>query len=424
MIDLLQQSRESEETVLGYCIYNIVAGNRDNARTVFAELTPNDFLNPKLKSLYDVCTQFVDKPVTFTELCNATGFENEFVKGIVGKHSDFIKIDPYINHVKQMSKRYDIAKIANSTYNDILANGDINEIVDKVSGFLSEVEFGDASDERDTKEVVDEIMEEIVKAKSEGYNPDKYISLGLEKLDEVVGGLEAGWLVLVGARPGMGKTQLSLVMAENVAKMGKAVTFFSLEMSKEELLRRLILKNTKITATDAKYGRYTDEQLTKAHKNASDLYGIPLLIDDNGGISTAYIDNVIRKHVIQHDTKLVIIDYIQLIGGKNGESTYERATRVANELKSIAKKHGVAIIALSQLNRLNEQRKDKRPNMAELRDSGSLEQNADLIMLLYRDSYYTESATNLKLEVNVAKHRHGRAATVSLYYNPSWGTIK
>ena len=183
------------------------------------------------------------------------------------------------------------------------------------------------------------------------------------------------------------------------------------------------MKGTKITSSEAKHGEFTMEQLKHVHDNAKNIYNIPMMINDRGGVTVAYIDNMIRRECVKHDVRFVVIDYMQLISGVKNESTYERATRVANELKNIAKKYNVVIMALSQLNRLNEQRKDRRPNMSELRDSGSLEQNADVIMLLYRDGYYTQNSSDTDLEVNIAKHRHGKAGTVKLYYNPKWGSI-
>lgn len=424
MIELMKEAYDSEEAFVGYFTQKLLSGDEDDTTYLVSQILPEMILNPKLRAIYRAGVKFIGRPIALGELVSASNVGIDLVKSVISKTTVSINIDPYMRHIKETHNKSRLVGLAETLKQNVSRNTKLDDIIQEASDVLADIEFAKSEQDDKAEDTIIEVISQLEEAKEGGYDPDKYVDTGIETLDNALGGVEGGWLLLIGARPGMGKTQLSLMMARNMAQRSKPVLFFSLEMSKTELVRRLVLENAHISPSEAKHGWFDNEQLKRAHENASKLYSMPLYIDDTGGATVGYMDNIIRKHIAMYGIRAVVIDYIQLIGGYEKESAYERMSRIALELKNIAKKRNIAVFALSQLNRLNEQRKDKRPNMSELRDSGALEQNADVIMLLYRDGYYTQDVSNNTLEVNVAKHRHGASQTVSLYYNPAWGTIK
>ena len=252
------------------------------------------------------------------------------------------------------------------------------------------------------------------------------LSTGLRDLDAKINGLNKGNLLLVAARPAMGKTSFALNMALNVAKKyKKTVAFFSLEMSREELAMRLLSSESFVDSQKMATGKLTEEEWVKIGMASSALSQTDIRVDDNGGITVAEMNAKLRR---LDNLGLVVIDYLQLMQGsgysKSNENRVQVVSDISRSLKVMAKELNVPVICLSQLNRAAEGRSDKRPVLSDLRESGSIEQDADAVMMLYRDDYYNPNTEEKNIaECIVAKNRHGEIGTVKLQWLPQYTTF-
>ncbi len=277
------------------------------------------------------------------------------------------------------------------------------------------------------------------------------ISTGLRDLDMRMGGLQHSDLIILAGRPGMGKTALATNIAYNVAKAyrsetqadgtnktvnGGVVGFFSCEMSAEQLATRILAEQTGISSASIRRGGITERDFDKIRDYAIELQSLPLYVDETGGLSIAQLCARARRLKRQKGLDLIIVDYIQLLqgSGKRSDNRVQEVTEITTSLKALAKELNVPVIGLSQLSRQVESRDDKRPQLADLRESGSIEQDADVVMFVYREEYYLQNkeprpgtpehekwTTEMdlvhgKAEVIIAKQRHGPTGTVDLQF--------
>ncbi|UNE53763.1 replicative DNA helicase [Bartonella machadoae] len=276
------------------------------------------------------------------------------------------------------------------------------------------------------------------------------IATHIKNLDEKMGGLQKSDLIIIAGRPGMGKTSLATNIAFNIANAykrddqtqeqdngGGIVGFFSLEMSSEQLATRIISEQTEVSSSDIRRGNLSEQQFTKLIHMTRSLQKAPLYIDQTGGLSVAQLAARARRLKRQHGLDVLIIDYIQLVTGhtkRSSDSRVQEMTAITMALKALAKELNIPIIALSQLSRQVENRTDKRPQLSDLRESGSIEQDADIVLFVYREEYYLKneqpkegSVESVKwqekmdqvrgqAEVIIAKQRHGPTGTVPLAF--------
>jgi replicative DNA helicase len=306
------------------------------------------------------------------------------------------------------------------------------------SGFLG---FGDA-------------LTTAIEMAAAAYERDGHLSglsTGLTDLDSKMGGLQSSDLIILAGRPSMGKTALATNLAYNVAKAYKAeqqsdgslktidggiVGFFSLEMSAEQLATRILSEQSEIGSEKIRRGMITEPEFRKLVEVSQEMSRIPLYIDQTGGISIAQLAARARKLKRQKGLGLLIVDYLQLLSGssKRSDNRVQEITEITTGLKALAKELAVPIIALSQLSRQVEQREDKRPQLSDLRESGSIEQDADVVMFVFREEYYVErtkpsegtpefsewmtkmQSVSGKAEVIIGKQRHGPVGTVELAF--------
>ncbi len=290
---------------------------------------------------------------------------------------------------------------------------------------------------------------------SAAYKRDGHLSgiaTGLDDLDRLVGGFQHSDLIILAGRPGMGKTALATNVAFNIARAwegetepdgtmktvnGGIVGFFSLEMSAEQLATRIIAEQTAIPSSEIRRGSIHEDQFARIVEMAREMQKIPLYIDQTGGLSIAQLAARARRLKRQRGLDLLIVDYIQLLqsGSRRGDNRVQEVTEITNNLKALAKELNVPILALSQLSRQVEQRDDKRPQLADLRESGSIEQDADVVMFVFREEYYLKNrkpkegteeffkwqaemeAQAGRAEVIVGKQRHGPTGTVELQFD-------
>lgn len=244
------------------------------------------------------------------------------------------------------------------------------------------------------------------------------LSTGFEDVDKITHGLHGGHLIVLAARPSMGKTLLAMNIAEHVAvNEKKPVIIFSLEMNKEELLERSISSLGGIDADSIKTGRLTPHDFEKLSSLSPKYTGSKLFLEDRSGLNVSDIRARCRRIKREHGLSLVIVDYLTLVDGK-GENETDKIGKISRGFKLLARDLNVPILLISQLNRGVEQRQEKRPTMADLRQSGSIEQDADLIWFIYRDEVYNKDTEYKDIaEINIAKNRHGSLGTIHLSFN-------
>ncbi|PLT29524.1 replicative DNA helicase [Peribacillus deserti] len=246
------------------------------------------------------------------------------------------------------------------------------------------------------------------------------IPTGFAELDRMTAGFQRNDLIIVAARPSVGKTAFALNIAQNVAtKTSENVAIFSLEMGAEQLVMRMICAEGNINAQNLRTGSLTDEDWRKLTMAMGSLSNSGIFIDDTPGVRIGDIRSKCRRLKQEHGLGMILIDYLQLIqgNGRSGENRQQEVSEISRSLKALARELEVPVIALSQLSRGVEQRQDKRPMMSDIRESGSIEQDADIVAFLYRDDYYDKESENKNIiEIIIAKQRNGPVGTVSLAF--------
>lgn len=243
------------------------------------------------------------------------------------------------------------------------------------------------------------------------------LTTGFRDLDRKTSGLQRSDLILVAARPSMGKTAFSINVCQNAAiKTGASVAIFSLEMSKEQLVQRMLASEAQIPIQNLRTGNLTDDEWPKLVRAMAPLAKSKIFIDDTPSITVTEMRAKCRRLKMEHGLEMIMIDYLQLMGGGKAESRQQEISMISRSLKALAREMDCPVVALSQLSRAPEQRADHRPILSDLRESGAIEQDADIVMFLYRDEYYfPEKEDNKGLgDVIIAKQRNGETGTITL----------
>lgn len=308
-----------------------------------------------------------------------------------------------------------------------------SSLIEQVEGDLFALAEGrEASFESTLESAMERAIERINDAASGSV---RGMPTGLIDLDEMMGGLQPSDLIVLAGRPSMGKTALATNIAVNVAHT-KPVGFFSLEMSDEQIASRILASATEISTNDMRRGKITDGDMGRLISNARRL-SLPIVIDQTGGISIALLSARARRMKRKHDIQLLIVDYIQLMqASKGGGNRVQDVTEITTGLKALAKELNIPVIALSQLSRAVEQRDDKRPKLSDLRESGSIEQDADIVLFVFREEYYIAreepakdgtpkhpewlrrlEAVCGKAEIIIGKQRHGPTGIVPVAWD-------
>ena len=311
---------------------------------------------------------------------------------------------------------------------------DVDDLMQEAEGKLFEISQQNMKkDYTQINPVIDEAYKLIQKAaaRTDGLSG---LESGFTKLDKMTSGWQNSDLIIIAARPAMGKTAFVLSMAKNIAvNFRNPVALFSLEMSNVQLVNRLISNVCEIPSEKIKSGQLADYEWQQLDYKLRDLLDAPLYVDDTPSLSVFELRTKARRLVREHGVKVIIIDYLQLMtsaGGKgySGENRQQAVSDISRMLKIMAKELQVPVLCLSQLSRANEKRDDKRPMLSDLRESGAIEQDADIVMFLYRDDYYNSDSEKRNIaECIVAKNRHGETGKVELRWLPeytSFGTLE
>lgn len=304
----------------------------------------------------------------------------------------------------------------------------VEDIIDAAERRILEVS---KDDRRQDMSPLGEVLQTELEQISEKYHNKSGITglaTGFADWDRLTSGLQKSDLVLIAARPSMGKTAFTLNIAAHVAlRLNKTVAFFSLEMSKEQLVQRLLCSTALIDSAKLRTGQLsTNEEWEKLTNAATVLYGAPMYIDDTPSLTVTEMRSKARRLQAEKGLDLIVVDYLQLMQGRGNsrsENRQQEISEISRSLKGLARELKVPVIALSQLSRSVESRQVKRPMLSDLRESGSLEQDADIVAFLYREGYYqpeeNDASKNIT-EVIIAKHRNGATGVINLYFHGQW----
>lgn len=426
---VMPHSTEAEQSVIGAMLMD-----RD-AITVAADiLTADDFYSKQYGIVFESMLELFNeaKPVDLITLQNRLKEKDvppevssmEFVKDILDSSMTSANVKHYARIVQEKSVLRKLIKaneeIANSCY---AGKEPLEEILaDTEKKVFNLVQNRTTDETTPIRQVVANALKKIEIA-SHSNGSVTGVATGFIDLDYRTAGMQPSDLVLIAARPSMGKTAFVLNIAEYVAfHSNQCVAIFSLEMSKEQLVNRLFSLESRVEAQKLRTGNLDDSDWDKLVESAGIIAKSNLIIDDTPGISVAELRSKCRKYKMDHDLKMVIIDYLQLMTGSGkAESHQLEVSEISRSLKAIARQLNVPVIALSQLSRAVESRPDKRPMLSDLRDSGAIEQDADVVMFIYRDDYYNKD-TKMKgvAEIIIAKQRNGPIGTVPLAWVPEY----
>ncbi|EGT4140844.1 DnaB-like helicase C-terminal domain-containing protein [Clostridium perfringens] len=413
-------SLDSEKTILG-----TVTSNNKYMLKVIGKLEEKDFYSTKNQMLYKAMCNLYKNNISFDVVVLSEKLSNEVKNGAITltditeitRYVDYGTIESHVNIVKEKSRERELVMACKMVVN---SDGNINSKIDYLQNKLLEVNQVNRKEKVHTMfEVMEKTFEKIERAytSKKGFSG---ISTGIRKIDNVTNGLEKKDFIIFGARPSMGKTAFSLAVLE---KIEAKVLYIQLDMSTEGMGQRMLSMNTDIENGAIARGRFDDKQM-KLITNAFDRLSKKenIFIYEPSSITINEIRLVAKEIQLKHGLDVIIIDHIGKIKSTTKGSKYEQASFISNSLKAIAKELNVAMIGLCQLSRATEQRQDKRPLLSDLRDTGSIEEDADVIGLLYRDGYYKaredkEIVTKDTLEINFAKCRNGRTGVVELKYN-------
>lgn len=305
----------------------------------------------------------------------------------------------------------------------------LDDIMDKAErDILNVTRDRKATDFKSSRKVISDVMQELIKLRS-SENHVTGIKTGYTDLDRLTNGFQRGDLIILAARPAMGKTAFALNIALNASFYNPgAIAIFSLEMPAEQLMKRILSAKSSVESGKLRSGNIIDEEFNKLNEAANELMASKLFIDDSSNIKVGEIFSKCRKLRSEHGLDLIVIDYLQLISGSgkgNGDNRQQEISEISRSLKQLAREMECPVIALSQLSRSVETRPDKHPMLSDLRESGAIEQDADIVVFLYREEYYNKdkdeqdkNATD-KTEVNFAKHRNGATGTINLAFQKS-----
>lgn len=349
----------------------------------------------------------------------------EYIAQLPDKVPTTANVEQYIKIVEEKSALRALIKTANDLIN--LGYDQTQEVEDILD--TAEKRIFDVIQNRNQKgySAIKDILVDSFTELEQLYNQKQHITgipTGFADLDYITAGLHPSDLVIVAARPAMGKSAFALNIATNAAvRANTGVAIFSLEMSKEQMTNRILCSEAMVDSNKVRTGKIEDDDWTKLAEASGALSTSQIFIDDTPGISVMEIRAKCRKLKLEKDIGLVVIDYIQLVQGssKKNSSREQEISEISRSLKVLAKEIGVPVIALSQLSRSVEQRPDHRPMLSDLRESGAIEQDADIVMFLYRDDYYNEDSEKKNIaEVILAKHRAGSTGTVELAWLGSY----
>ena len=426
-------SPQAEQAVLGSMLID-----PDCIKDVMDKLQPEDFYLRANRDIFEtIYHMFIySRPidgVTVAGEMERNGVYNDNTRDYLVQLMDVTptsaNVMEYVKIVLDKSLMRQVAAAAGSITAMVQeGNGDAGDMLESAEQKVYAIRRGRSAQNMVTVSMVlQDVMNHLAELTASGGKTLPGLSTGLSAVDAKINGLNKSDLLLLAARPGMGKTSMALNVALSAAKeSGKTVAIFSLEMSREQLVTRLIASEGLVENTRLVTGNLRESDWQRIAEAASSLSRMDIRIDDNPLLTVADMNAKCRR---LENLGLVVIDYLQLMtsaGGKgySGENRQQAVSDISRMLKIMAKELQVPVLCLSQLSRANEKRDDKRPMLSDLRESGAIEQDADIVLFLYRDDYYKEDSEKRNIaECIVAKNRHGETGTVKLQWLPQFTTF-
>ena len=421
-------SIDAEESVLGAVLLSSEAAN-----VALETLHAEDFYKPAHQLIFEVVQGLFDSNEPIDAVTVSEGLRRDgsldrmggigFLTGLIDSVPSTSNIDYYASIVEEHALRRRLMRVGGDI--GLLAGktaDQIDEVVDRAEQAvyaISDRKHGDGL------QLIDDLLGPAIEKAEELHRSGSAVtgvSTGFRDLDRKLAGLHPTNLVIVAARPGMGKTALALNMAQNVALSGNSVAIFSLEMSREEVVTRMLCAKGRIDSQRLRTGKLSEGDFTKLSNAAAALYKQNIHVDDSPGITVTEIRAKCRRLRRKPGLDLVIVDYLQLMDGSGQENRQQEIAMISRSLKHLARELDVPIIALSQLNRAVESREDKRPRLGDLRESGAVEQDADVVMFIYRDEYYYPEKIESKgiAEIVISKHRQGSVGKIDMTFLPEF----
>lgn len=416
-------SVESEQSILGSIILD-----KDAIITVAETILPGDFYKEAHKIIYESMLQLNsnNEPIDLITLIEELRKEGHLDSvGGISYLTSLSTIVPttsnvryYANIVKEKSVMRKLIKASNEIINlGYDGSTDVEEILNTAEKKIFDISQEKASDDFKPINLVLQDTYDMIENLYTNKTEVTGITTGFTDLNKKINGLQRTDLILVAARPAMGKTAFSLNLVQNAAlKGGASVAVFSLEMSKEQLVQRMLSAQSNVELSKIKTGTLGESDWPRIIDAMAVLSEASIHIDDTPGIKISEIRSKCRKLKIERGLDFIMIDYLQLMEG-DGENRQQEIAKISRSLKILAKELDCPVVALSQLSRSPELRKDHRPILSDLRESGSIEQDADIVMFLYRDEYYHDDSEKKNIgEIIVAKNRHGETGNVELVW--------
>ncbi|GFI42643.1 MAG: replicative DNA helicase [Dorea sp.] len=422
---VMPHSVEAEQSVIGAMLMD-----RDAITTSSEIISGNDFYQSAYGVVFDSIVELFNEgqPVDLITLQERLRTKEvpaeisslEFARDLLNMVSTSANVKYYAQIVADKSVMRRLIRLNEELANICYAgNESLEAILEKTEKSVFELlQRRNSGEFVPIKQVVLNALERIEKA-SKNKGTVTGIPTGFIDLDYKLSGLQPSDLVLIAARPSMGKTAFVLNIAQYIAfKKDKSVAIFSLEMSKEQLVNRMFSLESQVDAQAIRTGNMKDSDWEKLIEGAGIIGRSRLIIDDTPGISISELRSKCRKYKLEHGLDIIIIDYLQLMTGGVGrsqESRQQEVSEISRSLKGLARELNVPVVTLSQLSRAVESRPDKRPMLSDLRESGAIEQDADVVMFIYRDEYYNkDSEFKKQAEIIIAKQRNGPVGTVNL----------
>lgn len=419
------QALEAEESILSACIIL-----PESLTETIEILKPGHFYKSSHQVIFQMMVDLHSKkePVDLVTLANKLKQKDKleeiggatYLARLTEEIPLAVNVSHYANIIREKAAlRQTIEKCNNIVMQCFEDSDDAIKIIDEAQKEILSIEIEDPNNK--TYSTMPEIIEEgidLLEERSESKGKITGVSTGFDRLDYLTWGLQPSDLTLIAARPSAGKTALALNIARNAVSKNIPTAIFSLEMSKQQLLFRLFSDQAKINSQKFKSGMFTHIEWGEITEAAGVINDFPMFIDDSAGLHIRQIQRRARKMYKKHKIGLIVVDYIQLVTGE-GKNRDREISSISMGLKNLAKELNIPVIALSQLSRKLEERNNKRPRLSDLRDSGTLEQDADIVMFIYRDEMYNDDENNPnkgKAEIIIAKQRNGPVGKIELAF--------
>ena len=428
------QSIEYEESILSSALLG-------SAQEVVEALSPGHFYRSAHRCMFDAIAALVEQKVevdsvtVYQALMQSGDLEKvggaSFIYNLTDKIPIAVNVAHYAQIIREKAALRNVIDICISAASTAYTTDNPTDLIDKVQSEITSVDTANtAQDAAHIRDISVSVSEEI---QDRYENPEDITGVlsGFNKLDRATRGFQGSDFILLAARPSLGKTALMLNMVQSCAKAGVPADIYSLEMSKKQLLYRMMTQKSKVDLWKIQTGRMAAGEYESVVRAQSAQYSLPIHIDDQGGLSISEFKRRARRAKKDHDTGIIFIDYLQLMSGDKAPTRDREVASISMGIKNTAKELDIPIIALSQLNRKLEERTNKRPQLSDLRDSGTLEQDTDVCLFLYRPAPYIKQTHDKdgsetaefaedknKAELNIAKQRNGPTGVINMLWQP------